>query len=263
MFLFIRSSNWTGCLHFIWQLYMRVTVLNTISIILKMSSFPGIHWAGVTSACGAWAGNVSVCIGRWVGGMVMELSWKLKSGCSPTPDFQIQSFIISLNILNKTLKGKASQHAHRRTRDGRSLASSWSPGWAEPPGWPWWPPITCSALPFLPPLLSPHVPISSFLLITYPWPSSNLPAPLATQIPSDLSLSKFQVFFSSQEPSLRSYPEPRGGQGVTLRGPLPYIKTFTYRSLLLFGLLSFVGWWITREPQPRDIHLWFPYCILI
>ena len=133
MFLIIWRSNWSGCLHFIWQLYMQVTVLNTISIILKMSSFPGIHRVGASSTYGAWAGSVSVCIGRWVGGMVMELSWKPKSGCSPTPDFQIQSFIISLNILNKTLKGKASQHAHRRTHDGWSLASSWNPGWAEPP----------------------------------------------------------------------------------------------------------------------------------
>ena len=115
MFLLIWSSNWTGCLHFIWQLYMQ-TVLNTISIILKMSSFPGIHRAGATSAYGAWAGNVSVCTGWWVGGMVVELSLKLKSRCSPTPDFQIQSFVISLNVLNKTLKGKASQHAHSTWR---------------------------------------------------------------------------------------------------------------------------------------------------
>lgn len=100
---------------------------------------------------------------------------------------------------------------------------------------------------FRPPLppsppVPPHLPISYFSLITCPWPSSNLPAPLATQIPRDLSLSKVEVLFSSQEPSLRLYPEPKGGQGVTLRGPLPYIKTFTYRSLLLFGLLSSVGW---------------------
>ena len=48
---------------------------------------------------------------------------KTEERCSPTPDFQIQSFTISLNILNKTLKGKASQHAHRHTHDNRSLAS--------------------------------------------------------------------------------------------------------------------------------------------